>query len=251
MAKGKISKGSQKNIANTVDALFDKLKARFLGPQFTKNKGKGLFFSSSSNETLGSMIIETAYAHHANFNEELKSTLEDTTSAYIDAAREKFRAKVLNTIQSSTASGMDSKKLGESLQTIFNETTNDVKRIVETETSAGASFSGMDAIGKIASAREIEDPSIFWVSIHDNIRCKDCTRLYTLEDQTTPRVWKQSELASGYFKRGMNAPTHGSPIHPSCRCRPSILLPSWGFNASGNITYISPGYDAWKAQHGL
>jgi len=57
----------------------------------------------------------------------------------------------------------------------------------------------------------------------------------------TPRVWKMSELKSGYHKRGAACPCV-SGMHPHCRHTLCAVMPGYGFRG-GKIAWIETGHD--------
>lgn len=245
---GKISKGSIKAVLLTVDKLYEELKAKFIGPHVAKKAGKGLIFAYQPSKSLSSLAVESALASGSLHSKNLVESLETITSQYLDAAKERTKAKILQVVQTSINSEDDLKQLSESLNGVFESATAEVQKIVETEATTARNMSGLDAIGKVSATTGIDDPTVFWVTIKDNITCKECKRMYLMEDGITPRVWKMSQLGAGYFKKGMSAPTY-APIHPNCRCLPTLLRPGYGYDQSGHVTFKGIGWDEWKVQN--
>jgi len=139
--------------------------------------------------------------------------------------------------------------LGGKLYEVMGEATRDVKRILETESTVVRNTSIMDGIVRVNTAAGIEDPTVFFVTVRDQYRCVECTRLHVQPDGVTPRVWKMSELGGGYHKRGDPTPKVGG-LHPHCRCVLTTLLPGFGFNGAGKVAYKTPGYDEFAVQRG-
>jgi len=245
---GQMSKGSIKAVLLTVDKLYEELKAKFIGPHVAKKTGKGLIFSYQPSKSLSSLAVESALAAGSLHSKKLVESLETITSQYLDASKERTKAKILQIVQTSINSEDDLEKLSESLGSVFDGATSEIQKIVETEATTARNLSGLDAIGKVSATTGIDDPTVFWVTIKDNITCKECKRMYLQADGVTPRVWKMSQLGSGYFKKGMASPTF-APIHPNCRCQPTLLRPGYGFDQSGHVTFKSVGWDEWKSQN--
>jgi hypothetical protein len=245
----KISKSTQKSINSTIDEIFEKLKLQFLGPGHAK-VGKGMLFHYDPQKTIGNMVVQSAYSANYQPNNQLKDTLEDIAASYIDATKERYRAKIMHAIQSGVTAAATLEDVSNSLQEILASANSDVKRILESETTTARSLSSIDALGKVAASRGVEDPVLFWITVKDNVTCTHCKEMYLMPDGIIPRLWRQSELSHGYWKKGMKSPCLGA-LHPNCRCVPTILMPGYGFNDSGNVTYISPNHDELKKQRGL
>lgn len=250
MALKKISKGTQKSISVAIDKIFEQLKARFLGPEYVKKGGKGLIFHFDPMKSLGGMVIQSAHSVNASHNPQVKNTLEDIAASYLDASKERFRAKIFQAIQSGIVAGTAMNDVKASVEKVLSEAHFEVKRILETETSTARNFATVEGIGKVAAARGVDDPVMFWVTIKDDVTCPTCKSLYLMPDGVTPRLWRQSELLHGYWKKGMTAPSV-SPAHPSCRCTATLLLPGYSFNETGHVTYESPDHDELKKQRGI
>ena len=85
------------------------------------------------------------------------------------------------------------------------------------------------------------------MTVRDQHRCDECTRLHMMPDGVTPKVWKLSDVGSGYHKKGQSQPKVGG-LHPHCRCMLTHLLSGYGFDASGRVTYIAAGHDEYENQ---
>ena len=92
-----------------------------------------------------------------------------------------------------------------------------------------------------------EDPVVYFVTVRDEHLCAECRRLHLMEDGSTPRLWRSSEVGHAYHKRGDPDPkVHG--LHPHCRCTPVSLAPGYGFDAAGRPTFVRLGHDALAEQ---
>jgi len=84
--------------------------------------------------------------------------------------------------------------------------------------------------------------------IHHN--CNECKKLHLMDDMTTPRVWKLSDLGHGYHKRGEESPKVNG-LHPACRCTLTMLTPGFGFSDQGKIKWVKLEHDEHAAQESL
>jgi hypothetical protein len=93
----------------------------------------------------------------------------------------------------------------------------------------------------------VEDPTVCFISVNDIHRCEECKRLHTLDDGTTPRLWRLSQVATGYHKKGSPFPSVVG-IHPHCRCGLTTVMPGYGFDSQGQVEAKYPGFDAYADQ---
>lgn len=251
----RLTASAQKLIEKAIDLLFERAKHRFLGlEQARRLGGKALTFSFTPELTIGGLFNAASREEGVRPNDELLNGLIKIAGAYMDAQKEKTKAKVLHATQSflsnAAAKGVKTDVqtvLGGQLTQVWGDVTKDVKRILETETTVARNTSIYDAIGRIGAATQQEDPTVFFVTVRDNSRCEECTRLHVLPDGVTPRVWKQSDLGAGYHKKGDDHPKIGG-LHPHCRCVLTILMPGYGFSKTGHVQYKAPGHDEMAEQ---
>ena len=244
---------AQKAIHAAVDALFDRAKTRLLGVP----TGKRLEISFNPLYSLSGLFLAAGRQEGVEPREEILRSLQRIAGAYLDSSREKTKARVLQQVQAYMADAqnqgikIDVKTvLGGQLADLWADVKVDVKRIVETETTTARNVGIFDAIGRIGALSGKKDPNVFFVTVRDQHRCDECTRLHMMPDQVTPRVWKLSDVGSGYHKRGQSQPKVGG-LHPHCRCMLTHLLPGYGFDASGRVTYIAAGHDEYENQQGI
>jgi hypothetical protein len=253
----KLTLGSSalKLIGSAIDKLFDSIRGQVLGGKYRPNKR--LYIAYKPTLTLTDIFNQASSEEGVSPNEEARDSLLEISSSYLDATQAKAKAKITQKIQSFLHEASTG-KIETDLQAVLTgqlyetlgETTRDIKRILETESTIARNVALSDGIGRNAASVGIEDPSVYFVIVRDGKCCGDCLRLHMLSDEITPRVWKQSELQSGYWKRGSDTPSV-SGIHPHCRCSLTSVYPGFGFNTSGMITYIKPGHDEYRRQKGL
>mgnify|MGYP001564134682 CR=1 FL=1 len=240
---------AQRLIGQAVDLLFDRLKARFLGPGAEKLYGKQLVFRFPAALSLTGLFETASRLEGVRPRDEVLRALLRVSGSYLDAQRERTKAQVAQRVSAfltdAQRAGVKTDVetvLGGQLSQVFGEVKRDVQKIVETETTIARNTSIFDAIGRVAATTGREDPTVFFVVVKDNSLCEECRGLHLLDDGVTPRVWKQSEVGGGYHKRGDDHPKIGG-LHPHCRCVLTHLLPGYGFDAAGRIMYRGQGWD--------
>jgi len=256
MAKNvRLSPTALKLIDKAVDLLFERAKARLLGPGAHKMYArKQLVLKLNPKDTLTGLYRQASQFEGMDPKENVMKGLLRIAGSYLDATKEKTKAKVQHSVQSfltdAIAQGIKTDArtvLGGQLAELWGDVKKDVRRIVETETTVVRNTSIYDAIGRMSALDGVEDPTVFFVTVRDDVRCDECTRLHLLPDGTTPRVWKQSELGSGYHKKGDPNPKIAG-LHPHCRCVLTVLMRGYGFDSGGMVTYKEPDWDEYKHQ---
>jgi hypothetical protein len=254
-----LSKKAVKSVKQAVSAVFERARKRFLNKDVEERGIKfGVKLPQRAVEhredlSLKGIFDDSARVEGMKPNEKLYGSVERGVEDYLKAHEELAQAKVLNALQSylhDAESGKGSadpeKALGRVLEETFEKVTSDVAKVIDTESGKAKNVSTLDAISKINLTLGVDDPVVFFAGPVDEHICEKCLEFYFLEDQTTPRVWKTSELKAGYFKKGDTAPCIG-PLHPHCRHALSSVLPGYGFK-NGKLAYIEPGYDVWEEQ---
>jgi hypothetical protein len=245
----KLSKGGAKLIHDAIDEIFDKLKIRFLGPHTVKT-GKKLYVGFRRDVSLPG-IFERAASEEGVVRPDLDllDSLSRVASNYIDGTRERAKAKVSHEIDGwlreqttkKVAPDALNEALKERLGDVWKEITTAAKTIIETESTKTRNVSIMDGIVKMNAARGIEDPVVYFIVVRDDRRCGECTRLHLMEDEVTPRCWHLSSVGHGYHTKGDDFPKLGG-LHPNCRCTMVTLLPGFGFDKKGGLTFIGPDH---------
>lgn len=254
MARPNLGAGAIKLIEKAVSDLFEKLRLQTLGNKHPG--GKKLYIAYKPELTLKGIFNAAADEEGVKPSEDLFQALAKITTSYLDAAEAKAKAKTVQAIQSALHEAANKgvqtdleTVLGGKLYEVMGEAARDVKRIVETESTVVRNTSLMDGIVRSNAAAGIDDPAVFFVTVRDGRRCDECTRLHVQPDGVTPRVWKMSELGTGYHKKGDASPKVGG-LHPHCRCVLATLLPGYGFDGNGKVQYKTPGYDEYAVQRG-
>jgi hypothetical protein len=244
---------AKKAIVVAVETLFDRLKKRLLGPGA---RGKIMIFNFDKIPTLTGLFETASEQEGMSPRDEVLEGVLDVAGSYIDAHKEKTKARILREVQAAVTNAsavgktIDTDKvLREQLLDVWTDVKRDVKTIVETEATIARNTSIFDAVGRIASITGQEDPVVFFITVRDQYCCDECKTIHIQPDGVTPRVWRMSEVQAGYHKKGVDAPSMGG-LHPNCRCILTHLHLGYGFDASGRITYIEHGHDEFKAQRG-
>ena len=100
-------------IHGALDSLFDKMKARFLG---VKMVDKTLSISTERPElSLAGLATAAAADDGARISRQSLTGILHVASSYLDSAREKAKAEVVNTALAAKAQGEDAPPLSEQL----------------------------------------------------------------------------------------------------------------------------------------
>ncbi len=117
-----------------------------------------------------------------------------------------------------------------------------VRRVLETESTALRNVGLLAAIGERAERAGVEDPPVYFVTSAGC--CAECRRLFW--SAGTPRVWLYSELGSAYHRVGDSNPKVGG-LHPNCRCTPVYIPGGYGFS-KGGLVYVKKDHDELSSQ---
>lgn len=256
-----IPKTGIKAIDTAITALFNRMKARFLGKKY---EPKAIRFSVTGFDkpvqyrpdlSMPDMFEEAARAEGFKPNKKLQEAVMGGIEQYLDAHQELAKAKVRSVVQTVLSEAEAAKEeinidkvLKKELQTVMKKVTSDVENVIDSELGRAKNLSTLDAIGKVNTMVGIEDPTVVFIGPNDQYTCKDCKRLYFMPDGVTPRTWKMSELSHGFGKHNCPVPPTGI-LHSFCRHAVSTMMPGYGF-VNGQIQYIDPGFDVYKEQHG-
>jgi len=250
-----ISSYTKDALAAIVEALFDRMTMRLLGniPQL-KNK-KLMVFDTNPTLTLAHLFVQSMGGPSVGAKEsEVMKNLLSTAYGYIDALKSSTKTKLAERIDSLVKEAktkgdlpLDS-DLKNAIAKELMAAGNHFKTISEAEATKARNLGKAVNIAQVASSQGVEDPTVLFVVIKDNVTCSECVRLHLLADKKTPRLWKLSELGFTYHKKGEdNAKING--LHPHCRCTLTYMAPGFGFK-DGIATFISLDHDEYKKQRG-
>lgn len=228
-----------------VDETFDRAKVRFLGPQSVDRK---LVVSYVESLTIPGIIHQAAIEEGAPPNTQLLESLVHTAAMYLEGERVRAKAQILRAVeqflQDARFKGVKTDAmtvLGGQLADLWATITVNVRRIFETEAQRAKNVTIANGIGVVNAALGIQDPVVFFVVVRDNVTCEECLRLHMLDDGITPRCWYISEVGHGYHEKGNDFPSVAG-LHPHCRCTLTTLVPGFGFNDAGRVTWIKDGH---------
>ena len=244
-----LTKRALRSISNTVDGIFRRIKWRVLGPNYSApiEDGKikhikrwslpGLYHSATAEEAMEP-------------NERMLNNLMQIASGYLDAEAERTKAKVTHAVH--TALNKDPYAafddiLVEELEPVWTQTIEAVTKIVDTEGTTARNMGTLEGVARAGQIIGNDDPYVFFIPVRDKDLCEECKRVHLLPDKVTPRVFKMSEVSTGYHDRGSNTPSVRG-LHPHCRCSLTGMARGYGFNEHGKITFVSLDHDEYVRQ---
>jgi hypothetical protein len=249
MAFLSLTKRALKAIHSTVDKVFARIKWRVLGPNYSApiEDGKikhikrwslpGLYRSATAEEAMEP-------------NEKMLNSLMTIAEGYLDAETERTKAKVVHAVHAALNKDPDATLeevlMGE-LNPVWDETIEAVTKIVDTEGTVARNMGTLEGVARAGAMIGNEDPYVFFIPVRDNDLCKECKRVHLLPDGKTPRVFKTSEVSTGYHDRGTDSPSV-SGLHPHCRCSLTGMARGYGFDGGGMIEFRSLDHDEYLAQ---
>lgn len=246
-----LSKQVLKAIGEQVDDVFDRISDRFLGTKYVPH---GIEFKVMN---LKEFFENVAEREGVEPDKDTLSTLKDIAESYLDSSRERAKAQVVQAVQQvirEAVLGGDIPNIEVALQgalsKVWGDVTTHVHTILDSEINTAKNVSVMEGITQYNAQIGVDDPIVFFVIVRDGNVCSECIRLHMMPDGVTPRVWKLSEVGSGYHKKGDPNPKIAG-LHPHCRCQMTTLLPNFGFNSGGMVTFIGNGHDEFAKQRGI
>lgn len=250
---------SQANISaihSAVDQTFDKLKLRFLGPQ---SIGKRIYVNVGyvRHDSLPGLFEAAGREEGVAANMRALHQILKVAGGFVDATRERVKARVVREVQGFLTDAFNQNVntdletvLGGKLTEVWSETAHAVRRIIDTEATHTRNLGVLDGIVRINAQQGIEDPVVYFVVVRDSSLCSECKRLHLLPDGITPRLWHLSDVGGGYHSKGDETPKQGG-LHPHCRCSMVTLMPGYGFDPKGMVTYIKKDHDEFARQRSL
>jgi intein/homing endonuclease len=228
-----LSLNAMEGIENLINSQFDSLSVEFLGliPKLTKEKK--LIFTTNKN-SLAAMFLKALGTKQPNKTEaETMKVMFKIANGYVDALKSKTSSKVLNSIDA-YIKDQNKKELPidtEYVKGIMSKELAEAKKHFELIANSTANTNWNTAtalqIAKIAEERGIEDPNIVFLVTKDDKTGFFEWILHLLPDGKTPRVWKLSEVISGYYSPGGQYPSLNG-LHPECFSKNNRLYTSDG-----------------------
>ena len=248
-----LSSEAAKAIENMISGKFNAISLDFLGLVPKILKQKRIKFTTNKN-SLTSLFLSALDSKQPNKDEEdVLKVLLRVASNYTDALRDRTTARVINSIDSYVKDKnvkkqpIKSNKITAIVEKEMKSAKNHFKMIANSESNKASNTGTALQISKLADQKGEEDPTVFFIVTVDDVTGPEEFVLHLLPDGKTPRLWKLSEISSDYHKKGGPTPAI-SGLHPNCRCKLTYLASGFGFSASGNVKYIAPDHDEFKAQ---
>ena len=240
-------------IEKIIQKQFDDISLRFLGliPKVTKQKR--IVFSTSKNNIMSLFFQSLGTSTPNQLEKQTIRTLMRIASGYIDGLKERTTARVINNVdsyiknKSSQEEPVEANEVSEIVSMEMDKAKHQFKMIANTESNKASNTGTALQITRIAEKKNIKDPTVFFIVTVDDVTGSEEFKLHLMPDRKTPRVWKLSEIAHGYHKKGDSEPKIGG-LHPNCRCKLTYLAEGWGFDAGGRVKFISLDHDELKAQ---
>jgi hypothetical protein len=248
-----LTKRAVRAIQLAVDKLFDRVKARALGPDAVSRRGdKKIFVVHKPALTIPGIYKQAAAEEATKPNDRVMHSLVEVATSYLDAERERTKARTIHAVNAWLASNPDADArtvLEGELAGVAKQVIESVVKIVDSTATVARNMGTLEGISKAAASRDVEDPVVYFVVVRDQSLCKECRTLHLLPDGVTPRVFRLSEVSQGFHKRGDKSPSIGG-LHPHCRCTIASLVPGYGFGPSGMVRFVDVGHDELAAQRG-
>ena len=252
-----LSSTTKERIELEIERLFEQMSYDFLG--WTPNLGgsKRITFSTVSPQyTLANLFVQSLDNRHPTESEAdaLKGMLKIAEN-YLNSLKETTKSKILSQVDSYVISKrnkqelLSSDKISDIIEAEMGQAKKKLEVIAMAESSKTKTFGTALDIVKVAASNNDNDPTVFFQIMKDANVCKFCLQNHTI-DGFTPRLFKLSEVESGYLtKDDLKAGKVSlSLAHVNCRCQISYIPNSFGFSPTGALTYIAPGHDEYKKQ---
>ncbi len=223
MSKRILPKTTEELIAKEIAKVFERLKIKLLNPYYKPKIDLGKEVKHDKFLSMPGLY----YSAYVSANADSKPTQEAlkglmrVTENYIDNAQDRAKIRAIEAVENTVRDAQAKpdydyeEELNDALVSVFDQTHGETKTILESELQRVKTIGLQEGTLDILEKRGITDPTIAFLTRHDSFVCKYCREMYTLPDGVTPRVYKLSELKSGYFNR-KNPEPHLAPLHPNC-----------------------------------
>lgn len=217
---------SKKLIEGHLDELFENLAYWLLGSIPQGEKAKSIVFSTQPPAvTLANLFVQAMRNNRPNDREAdaLKGMLR-TSYNYIDGLKSQTKAKAIVDLESYISKQkrnglpVDGKVAAGILTENMEKAKTGLMAIVSGETARVKGMGHAMDILKISHGQGVSDPTCFFVVQKDNRVCPFCLKNHLLEDGFTPKVYKMSEISSGYLSQQdrKDGKVSLSGQHPNC-----------------------------------
>ena len=238
-----LTPAAARKVDAAVDDLFDRLMTRLLGHGFS---GRHLFIGVNEDLSLPGIFHAATTGEGGKVDTYLLNGVADIARDFINKGREDAKARTKHQISSLLADVQAGRIPAEdfenhvdsTLHGLWDNIRSGVERVVDTESEHAKTIGLKSGIDQINESLGVDDPVVCFIVVHDHALCDECRRLHLLPDGKTPRCWLSSEVESGYHKKGTDRPSW-QLLHPHCRCALATVLPGFGFDSSGRVTFIA------------
>lgn len=249
-----LSSRAKEAIGTVVEEMFDSIALRFLGDIPKLKNAKRLTITTEGSQGLPHLFVQSmSNKTPNNLEKDVLKSLLDSAHGYIESLKNKTKSNIMERVDGLAREAklkkirLSTAAVQEVLDEEMGKSRAHMQAILEAESTKMRNLGNMMDISRVASGIGDADPTVFFVVTKDNSTCKECIRLHLMPDQTTPRLWKFSELKQGYHKRGEDSAS-AFGLHPHCRCTLTYLTKGFGFNKSGWVSYINQNHDAYSEQ---
>lgn len=245
-----LTPGQRKALRDTIEDLYDELKARMLG-RFFKGPQVWLDVARTSDpqrsiEGIFRYAMYQMYGPGADIPEDRLRQLAGITSNYVDVEKLKMINKLIAEVEQSESA----KDLRDRLEDLFDKATSTIETVVVTETRNASNIAEREGIIQVAAPLGIEDPTVARLGPLDAKTCATCLKLWhDKKNPMIPKLYKMSEIQGGYCNHKDPAPTWNA-THPHCRHVWIMVAPNYGFDDSGRLKFVAFGHDEFKARRG-
>ncbi len=241
-------------IERLIDNQFNYIGINFLGLIPKLSREKKIVFTTNRN-SLTSLFLQSLGNRNPNKTEEdTLKTLLRIANGYLDQLREKTKTNIINDVnnyfinQISNNKEINIKEAKNIIDNKMEEAKDHFNLIINAETQKAINTGTAMQIKRIGESLNIPDPTVFFIGAIDERTCDTCKSLFFLPNLVTPRVYRLSELNSGYYKKGDQFPSISS-AHPNCKHFLTFLSPGFGFDETGHIKFKGLDWDEFKYQH--
>jgi len=220
MANPLLPQSTEKLIARNIDEIYERLKQRLFGFFYEPKINLGV----KSDKTLSLPgLYASAYADSGATNKPSIDAMRALTSvaeSYINSAAEKTKAKAISSVIDALSSAQNQEdfnyenELNSALLNVFDQAHGDTKKVVETELQRTKTVGLQQGILDVLKDQGFDDPTVAFLTRQDAMVCKYC-KMFFVNDDGTPKVYKLSELGSGFLDRKSPKPIL-PPVHPNC-----------------------------------
>ena len=246
-----ISSGGKAALSKIVEDIFDTIALEFIGDIPHLRDKKRLIISSEPNMGLAHLFVQSMKNKVPNaIEQDVLRSLLASSHGYIESLKHKTMSNVTERLDglAREAKAQDRKIDRSEMQEVIGEELGKAKSqmvaIAESESTKLRNLGTMMDVTRVASSIGDADPTVFFVIVKDNVTCKECVKLHTVNGGR-PRLWKLSELKQSYHRRGEETPS-AFGLHPFCRCTLTYLTKGFGFDKDGKLQYIEEGFDAYN-----